>query len=64
VLAIEEGNSMSNKRLQLKAQVAIVTIVDLAFDFRVGEGLLRLQGVDGDIDQVFLVGDAVHGSIS
>ena len=43
MLAVEESDTVSNEGLKLKAEVAVVAVVELALDFGVGEGLVCFQ---------------------
>ena len=47
---IEEGRSVSDEGLELDAEIAVITVVDLTFDFRIGVLLRWLERVDHHVD--------------
>lgn len=59
MLAIEEGNSVSKKRLKLYPEVAVITIVNFAFGLSIGM-MLGLKRVNSDINEVLLISDTIH----
>ena len=59
MFAIEEGNSISKKWLELNSKIAVISIVNLAFNFSIGL-MLSFQRMNSHVNKVLFICYSVH----